>query len=56
MGDLLGFDGFLNTTTPFEPAEHLVKYKTDRHYHDFQFGTTKKANCEYPRQVPTVIF
>ncbi|OCK73844.1 glycosyltransferase family 5 protein [Lepidopterella palustris CBS 459.81] len=49
MGDLIGFEGFLNTTTPFSPAEHKAVWKTDRHYQDFTFGNTYKPNCEYPR-------
>ncbi len=38
MGDLIGFDGYLNTTTPFLLSEHEVQWKTDRHYTDFSFG------------------
>jgi alpha-1,3-glucan synthase len=48
MGDLIGFDGFLNTSTPFDPAEHKVVYKTDRQYHDFKFGNTYNDTCQYP--------
>ncbi|KIX10110.1 uncharacterized protein Z518_01191 [Rhinocladiella mackenziei CBS 650.93] len=49
MGDLIGFDGYLNTTTPFTLAEHQVQYKTDRHYHDFNFGNNYNKTCQYPK-------
>jgi hypothetical protein len=49
LGDLLGFEGFLNTSTPFSTAGHKVEYKTDRHYLDFDFSNTFKEHCDYPR-------
>ncbi|KAJ9131638.1 Cell wall alpha-1,3-glucan synthase mok13 [Pleurostoma richardsiae] len=49
MGDLIGFDGFLNASTPFDPKEYKVLYKTDRHYHDFDFGNEYNETCSYPR-------
>jgi alpha-1,3-glucan synthase len=49
MGDLIGFDGYLNTTTPFLLREHEVMWKSDRQYTDFGFGNTYNASCEYPR-------
>lgn len=49
MSDLIGFDGFLNTTTPFDPKEHRVRYKTDQKYLDFSFDNTYKDTCDYPR-------
>src|ERR1700759_4974861 len=49
LGDLIGFDGYLNTTTPFSLKEHQVQWKTDRHYWDFQFGNEYNATCDYPR-------
>ncbi|KAI9869705.1 MAG: Cell wall alpha-1,3-glucan synthase ags1, partial [Watsoniomyces obsoletus] len=49
MGDLIGFDGFLNSSTPFSPKEHKVQYKTDRQYLDFELGNNFKDHCEYPR-------
>ncbi|KAF2462832.1 uncharacterized protein BDR25DRAFT_298919 [Lindgomyces ingoldianus] len=49
MGDLIGFNGFLNSTAPFRPEEHKVSWKSDRQYHDFSFGNTYKDKCEYPR-------
>ncbi len=49
MGDLIGFDGFLNATTPFTLKEHKVLWKFDRRYHDFKFGNTYNQSCNYPR-------
>lgn len=49
MADLIGFDGFLNESTPFDPEEHKVAWKTDRHYPDFAFGNTKTSTCVLPR-------
>ena len=45
-----GFEGFLNQTAPFTPAEHKVEYKTSRQYADFSFGSNNyKPQCTYPR-------
>ncbi len=49
MGDLIGLDGFLNESTPFNPLEYAVEYKAQRHDHDFAFGNTYNNSCEYPR-------
>lgn len=49
MGDLIGFDGYLNTTTPFSLAEHQVQFKSDRHYYDFSFGNNYNQTCNYPK-------
>ncbi|KKY24110.1 putative alpha-glucan [Phaeomoniella chlamydospora] len=49
MGDLLGFEGYLNTTTPFTLIEHKVQYKTSRQYHEFDYGNTYNDTCQYPR-------
>ena len=49
MGDLIGFDGYLNTTTPFTPKEHQVQWKSDRRYLDFDFGNGYNDTCSYPR-------
>lgn len=49
LGDLIGFEGFLNTSTPFSTAGYKVKYKTDRHYLDFNFSNTFEKQCDYPR-------
>lgn len=49
MGDLIGFEGYLNTTTPFSPREHRAQWKSDRRYADFHFGNSYNQTCEYPR-------
>ena len=49
MADLIGFDGYLNESTPFLPEEHKVVWKTERHYPDFTFGNTKTQTCVLPR-------
>ncbi|PYH89079.1 alpha-1,3-glucan synthase [Aspergillus ellipticus CBS 707.79] len=49
MGDLIGFDGYLNTTAPFTVKEHQVVWKSDRQYVDFRFGNTYNDTCDYPR-------
>jgi alpha-1,3-glucan synthase len=50
MADLIGFDKYLNATTPFDPKEHQVVYKDpDQKYIDFRFGNTYNNTCDYPR-------
>lgn len=49
MGDLIGFNGHLNTTTPFLLREHEVMWKSDREYTDFSFGNNYNTTCQYPR-------
>ena len=49
MGDLIGFNGYLNTTTPFSVKEHQVQWKTDRRYMDFNFGNAYNETCAFPR-------
>ena len=49
MGDLIGFNGYLNTTTPFSLDEHEVQWKTDRQYYDFHIGNNYNKTCEYPK-------
>ena len=49
MGDLIGFEGYLNTSTPFSRTEHNALWKSQRRYHDFDFGNNELSNCEYPR-------
>jgi len=51
MGDLIGFEGFLNVSTPLSYSEYNDVWKTSRRYHDFQFNNTELEVCdvEYPR-------
>lgn len=49
MGDLIGFEGYMNTTTPFSLNEHKAEWKSSRHYVDFHFGNTYNKSCDYPR-------
>jgi alpha-1,3-glucan synthase len=49
MGDLLGFDGYLNDTTPFTLKEHKVVWKSDRRYLDFDIKNDYSDKCDYPR-------
>ena len=49
MGDLLGFDGYLNESAPFLPSEYQTVWKTERRYLDFDTGTDYNETCEFPR-------
>ncbi|KAL8728257.1 MAG: hypothetical protein Q9181_005404 [Wetmoreana brouardii] len=49
MGDLLGFEGYLNTSTPLSYTEHNALYKMSRRYHDFNSGNDELSECDYPR-------
>ena len=49
MSDLIGFEGFLNASTPFQTNEHQVQWKGERQYLDFSFGNTYNETCAYPR-------
>lgn len=46
---MIGFDGYLNTTTPFSVKEHQTVWKTDRRYVDFDIGNDYNETCDYPR-------
>lgn len=49
LGDLLGFQGYLNTTTPFTLKEHEVAWKSERRYLDFDIKNEYLDECDYPR-------
>lgn len=49
LGDLIGFDGYLNESTPFSLKEHPTLWKNERRYMDFEIGNTYNDTCEYPR-------
>lgn len=48
MGDLIGFEGYLNESTPFLEEEHKVLWKSDRRYLDFDIGNDYNETCDYP--------
>lgn len=48
MSDLIGFEGFLNESTPFREEEHKVLWKTDRRYPDFNISNEYNETCNYP--------
>ncbi|KAL8830932.1 MAG: hypothetical protein Q9170_005506 [Blastenia crenularia] len=49
MGDLIGFEGYLNLSTPLSYTEHNAVWKDSRRYHDFNFGNVELNECDYPR-------
>lgn len=49
LGDLLGFDGYLNETAPFTLKEHEVTWKSQRKYWDFEVSDKYNDTCNYPR-------
>ena len=49
MSDLIGFEGYLNESTPFNPEEHNAVWKTSRRYPDFDIGHEYNESCEFPR-------
>lgn len=49
MGDLIGFEGHLNTTTPFSEKEYRTQWKSERRYRDFDIGESYNTTCDYPR-------
>ncbi|RDW75869.1 glycoside hydrolase family 13 protein [Coleophoma crateriformis] len=50
MGDLIAFDGYLNSSTPFQLTEHKVQWRDpDRQYLDFAFSEEYNTTCDYPR-------
>ncbi|QDS69285.1 hypothetical protein FKW77_002461 [Venturia effusa] len=49
LGDLVGFEGYLNTTTPFVLTEHKALWKSSRRYLDFDISNDYNATCSYPR-------
>ena len=50
MGDLIAFDGYLNSSTPFNTKEYTVGWRNPvKQYHDFHFGNKYNETCHYPR-------
>ncbi|TDL24794.1 glycoside hydrolase family 13/glycosyltransferase family 5 protein [Rickenella mellea] len=55
MGDLIGFEGFLNESTPFDINEHTAVWKKPRYapwgfetYVDFNIVNERNASCQLP--------
>ncbi|CAA7271667.1 unnamed protein product [Cyclocybe aegerita] len=56
MGDLIGFEGHLNTSTPFNLNEYKAIWKRPSYipwnfteYRDFTIGNERNLSCEMPR-------
>ncbi|KAK3382174.1 alpha amylase [Lasiosphaeria ovina] len=49
LGDLIGFEDYLNSSTPFSTAEYKAVWKSGRQYMDFSFGNEYNATCNYPQ-------
>jgi alpha-1,3-glucan synthase len=49
LGDLLGFENYLNESAPFKAEEHKVVWKSERRYLDFKIGETYNETCTFPR-------
>jgi alpha-1,3-glucan synthase len=49
MGDLIGFKGHLNESTPFNWGEYDYVWKSERRYLDFEPGDGVNESCVYPR-------
>jgi alpha-1,3-glucan synthase len=46
LGDLIGFEDYLNSSTPFDTKEHKAVWKSSRRYHDFNIGNEYNATCD----------
>ncbi|KAI0302169.1 modular protein with glycoside hydrolase family 13 and glycosyltransferase family 5 domains [Russula brevipes] len=56
MGDMIGFDGFLNSSATFDLNEHDAVWKHPRYspwgfdkYQDFQIDNTRNTSCQLPQ-------
>ncbi|KAK4971939.1 hypothetical protein LTR66_011355, partial [Elasticomyces elasticus] len=48
MSDLVAFQGYLNSSTPWRFNEHNALWKGDREYADWKFGNDWEEACSYP--------
>ncbi|KDQ60792.1 glycosyltransferase family 5 protein [Jaapia argillacea MUCL 33604] len=55
MADMIGFEGFLNTSTPFDLNEHDAEWKHPLYtpwgfteYQDFTIDNTRNTSCQLP--------
>lgn len=46
LGDLIGFEGYLNESAPFTTQEHRTVWKSDRRYLDFDLGNNYNTTCK----------
>ncbi|KAK3392778.1 alpha amylase [Podospora didyma] len=49
LGDLVGFQDYLNASTPFDTKEYKAVYKSSREYLDFKFSNEYNETCKYPQ-------
>ncbi|KAK0731957.1 alpha amylase [Lasiosphaeris hirsuta] len=49
MGDLIGFEDYLNSSTPFDTKEYKAIWKSSRRYLDFDLGNEYNETCNYPQ-------
>lgn len=49
MGNLIAFEGHLNTSTPFSLNEHIAVWRGERQYLDFKWNNENNESCELPR-------
>lgn len=49
MGDLLAFEGHINSSTPFSFDEYGYVWKSDRRYLDFEPDDERNKSCDLPR-------
>jgi alpha-1,3-glucan synthase len=47
MSDLIGFQGFMNSSAEFSFREHSVQYVSDDFYRDFKFSNDFEEECHY---------
>lgn len=48
MSDLLAFQGYFNSSTPWSFTEHNIMYKNERQYRDFYYSNNFEEHCSYP--------
>ncbi|KAL0256772.1 Cell wall alpha-1,3-glucan synthase ags1 [Diplodia seriata] len=49
MSDLIGYEGYLNTTAPFKWDEHKAVWKSTRRYWDFDVSNDVTEDCAWPK-------
>lgn len=46
---MIGFEGYLNESTPFKPKEHKFLWKNSRRYLDFSPSNKYNDTCNFPK-------